>query len=128
MRVYKDLQPYDDAVEGLRSLAGRYKLVALSNGEQWYLEELLGNNVPIRFDAIISVDQVGAFKPAPGIYRKAIQHLDANPKDYDGRCALFRYPGRPSLRASKRPTSTGTNFPRKIRCTSPTSSWTTSSS
>jgi 2-haloacid dehalogenase len=79
MRVYKDLQPYDDAVEGLRSLAGRYKLVALSNGEQWYLEELLGNNVPIRFDAIISVDQVGAFKPAPGIYRKAIQHLGCEP-------------------------------------------------
>jgi 2-haloacid dehalogenase len=79
MQVYKDLQPYDDAVEGLRSLAGRYKLVALSNGEQWYLEELLGNNVPIRFDAIISVDQVGAFKPSPGIYRKAIQRLGCEP-------------------------------------------------
>ena len=79
MQVYKDLQPYGDAVEGLRSLAGRYKLVALSNGEQWYLEELLGNSVPIRFDAIISVDQVGAFKPAPGIYRKAIQHLRCEP-------------------------------------------------
>ena len=79
MRVYQDLQPYGDAVKGLRSLAGRYKLVALSNGEQWYLEELLGNNVPIRFDAIISVDQVGAFKPAPGIYRKAIQYLGCEP-------------------------------------------------
>ena len=79
MQVYQDLQPYGDAVEGLRSLAGRYKLVALSNGEQWYLEELLGNNVPIRFDAIISVDQVGAFKSAPGIYRKAIQHLGCEP-------------------------------------------------
>ena len=79
MQVYKGLQPYDDAIEGLRSLAGRYKLVALSNGEQWYLEELLGNNVPIRFDAIISVDQVGAFKPSPGIYRKAIQRLGCEP-------------------------------------------------
>ena len=68
MKVYKGLQPYDDAVEGLWSLAGRYKLIALSNGEQWYLEGLLGNNVPIRFDAIISVDQVGAFKPSPGVY------------------------------------------------------------
>ena len=79
MKVYKDLQPYDDAGEGLRSLAGRYKLVALSNGEQWYLEELLGNNVPVRFDAIISVDQVGAFKPSPGIYRKAVQRLGCEP-------------------------------------------------
>ena len=79
MHVYQRLQPYDDAIRGLRSLAARYKLVALSNGEQWYLEELLGNNVPITFDAIISVDQVGAFKPSPGIYRKAIQRLGCEP-------------------------------------------------
>ena len=79
MEVYKGLQPYPDAVEGLRLLSQRYGLVALSNGEQWYLEELLGNNVPVRFEAIISVDQVGAFKPAPGIYRKAIQRLGCEP-------------------------------------------------
>ena len=79
MKVYKNLPPYGDAIEGLRSLTGRYKLVALSNGEQWYLEELLGNNVPVRFDAIISVDQVGAFKPSPGIYRKAVQRLRCEP-------------------------------------------------
>ena len=79
MKVYKGLRPYGDAIEGLRSLEGRYKLVALSNGEQWYLEELLGNNVPVRFDAIISVDQVGAFKPSPGIYRKATQRLGCEP-------------------------------------------------
>ena len=79
MKVYKDLRPYGDAIEGLRSLAGRYRLVALSNGEQWYLEELLVNTVPVRFDAIISVDQVGAFKPSPGIYRKAVQRLRCEP-------------------------------------------------
>ncbi len=79
MQVYMDLQPYDDAIEGLRSLGSRYRLVALSNGEQWYLEKLLGSNVPVEFDAIISVDQVGAFKPAPGIYRKAVQRLGCEP-------------------------------------------------
>ena len=79
MEAYKRLRPFDDAIQGLRVLAKRYKLVALSNGEQWYLEELLGNNVPIAFDAIISVDQVGAFKPSPGIYRKAVQRLGCEP-------------------------------------------------
>ena len=79
MTVYGELRPYDDAIEGLRSLEARYSLIALSNGEQWYLEELLGNNVPVRFDAIISVDQVGAFKPSPGIYRKAVQQLECEP-------------------------------------------------
>ena len=79
MEAYKRLRPFDDAIEGLRELEKRYKLVALSNGEQWYLEELLRNNVPITFDAIISVDQVGAFKPSPGIYRKAMQRLECEP-------------------------------------------------
>ena len=81
MKAYKGLQPFGDAIQGLRKLAKRYKLVALSNGEQWYLEELLRNNVPIRFDAIISVDQVGAFKPSPGIYRKAVQRLGCEPRE-----------------------------------------------
>ena len=79
METYKRLQPFDDAIQGLRMLAKRYRLVALSNGEQWYLEELLCNNVPMTFDAIISVDQVGAFKPSPGIYRKALQRLGCEP-------------------------------------------------
>ena len=79
MQVYHGLQPYPDAIDGLRSLAERYSLVALSNGEQWYLESLLANNVPVTFDAIISVEQVGAFKPSPGIYRKALQRLECEP-------------------------------------------------
>ncbi len=79
MQVYMNLQPYADAIEGLRSLGDRYRLVALSNGEQWYLERLLENNVPVQFDSIISVDQVGAFKPSPGIYRKAVQRLKCEP-------------------------------------------------
>ncbi len=56
MKVYKGLQPYDDAVEGLRSLAGRYKLIALSNGEQWYLEELLGSLSSLRWCSKSRVD------------------------------------------------------------------------
>ena len=79
MKFYEALQPFDDAIQGLRVLGEDYQLVALSNGEQWYLEELLRSNVPITFDVIISVDQVGAFKPSPGIYRKAVQLLGCEP-------------------------------------------------
>ncbi len=81
MKAYRDLRPFGDAIQGLRELEGRYGLVALSNGEQRYLEELLRNNVPVGFDAIISVDQVGAFKPSPGIYRKAVQRLGCEPSE-----------------------------------------------
>ncbi len=79
LKVYEGLRPFEDAVEGLRRLSGRYGLLALSNGGQRYLEELLGNNVPVPFDEIISVEQVGAFKPSPGVYRKAAQRLGCEP-------------------------------------------------
>ena len=99
MQVYEGLQPYGDAVEGLRSLAARYKLVALSNGEQWYLEELLSNNVPVEFDAIISVDQVGAFKPSPGHLPQGDTKAGLRAReDHDGRRPRVRYPGRPGMR------------------------------
>ena len=42
MRCYQDLAPFDDAVRGLHRLrdSGRYRLVALSNGEPDFLEHL----------------------------------------------------------------------------------------
>ncbi len=79
MRVYRDLRPYPDAVDGLRRLGERYSLVALSNGEQWFLEHLSENNIKVPFNEIISVDSVGAFKPYPAVYRKAAQVLGAAP-------------------------------------------------
>ena len=115
-----DLQPYPDSIDGLRSLGARYKLVALSNGEQWYLEELLAKNVPVQFDAIISVDQVGAFKPSPGIYRKGVQRLKCEPGEIMMVAAhSFRHPGGPGLRFQRLPTSTATTCPPRTRNTSP---------
>ena len=128
MKAYKGLQPFGDAIQGLRELEGRYRLVALSNGEQPYLEELLSNNVPVGFDAIISVDQVGAFKPSPGIYRKAVQRLGCEPSEIMMVAAhSFDILGAQAcgLRAAY---VNRTAFPPKSTTTSPTSSWTTSSS
>ena len=79
VRVYQDLQPYPDAVSGLKRLAKRYSLVALSNGEQRFLEHLVTNNIRIPFNAVISVEQVGVFKPHPAVYRHAAKTLDREP-------------------------------------------------
>lgn len=81
MRVYDDLRPYDDGVAGLKRLAdsGRYRLVALSNGEQAYLEHLVHNNIGVPFDDIISVEHAGSFKPHPAVYRTAARMLDKSP-------------------------------------------------
>lgn len=79
MEAYQQLQPYDDAVEGLRRLSQRYELAALSNGEQAFLESLALNNIKVEFSSIISVQAAGMFKPHPAVYRKAAQILGREP-------------------------------------------------
>ena len=79
MRVFENLRPYDDAVEGLKRLGETYRLVALSNGDTWLLEQLIDTQIPAPFDRTISVDRAGRFKPHPSVYRTAAQILDAEP-------------------------------------------------
>ena len=83
MAVYDHLQPYPDAVAGLRRLADsqRYRLVALSNGEQSYLEKLARDNIGIPFSHIISVENAGVFKPHPAVYRTAARILEQEPAE-----------------------------------------------
>lgn len=79
MRVFENLRPYDDAVEGLKRLGETYRLVALSNGDTWLLEHLIDTRIPAPFDRTISVDRVGFFKPHPAVYRTATQILEVEP-------------------------------------------------
>jgi len=79
IRVFERLRPYEDAVEGLRRLKQRYRLIALSNGNEWLLKHLVENNIPVEFDGIFSVDRVGRFKPHPSVYRAAARHLGREP-------------------------------------------------
>lgn len=79
MEVYQELSPFDDAVRGLKRLGERYKLVMLSNGEQPYLEHLAANRIKIPFNAVISVQKAGAFKPHPAVYRTAATLLELEP-------------------------------------------------
>lgn len=77
MQAWQLLNPFEDAVRGLKRLKGHYRLVGLSNGEAWYLEHLANNRIKFDFDAVISVETAGAFKPHPGVYRKAARILQA---------------------------------------------------
>ncbi len=75
MLNWQQLSPFPDVLPALERLRGRYKLVALSNGEPNFLQHLADNRIRWRFDAIFSVNQVGAFKPHPAVYRGAALHL-----------------------------------------------------
>ena len=77
--AFRELMPFDDVAEGLDRLNGRFRLVALSNGEQWLLEHLVANQIGFDFDQVISVEAAGFFKPHPAVYRTAVRLLEAEP-------------------------------------------------
>ncbi len=75
MQAWQNLQPFPDVLPNLPKLASRYKLVALSNGNRWFLDHLVANQIKWDFDDIISVDEFGRFKPHPSVYRGAARNL-----------------------------------------------------
>ncbi|MBG99619.1 MAG: haloacid dehalogenase type II [Solibacterales bacterium] len=79
MRTFEQLKPFDDAVLGLNRLAKRFQLVALSNGNTSLVEHLVSNNIPVHFEAALSADAVGRFKPHPSVYRYAAKTLNREP-------------------------------------------------
>ena len=75
MKAYQALKPFEDAVEGLKRLGGKYDLAILSSGEELYLHHLAKNRIGIDFHAILSAEMVGQFKPHPSVYRFAAKRL-----------------------------------------------------
>ena len=75
MEAWQHLQPFPDVLPNLPKLASRYKLIALSNGNRWFLDHLVANQIKWDFDDVISVDEFGRFKPHPSVYRGAARNL-----------------------------------------------------
>jgi 2-haloacid dehalogenase len=72
------LRPFPDVVEALTLLKRQYKLVILSNGDR----DMLENAQPylgIEFDAIISVQEAGYFKPHFATYGRMAEILGTEP-------------------------------------------------
>ncbi len=72
LECWQGLSPFPEVAATLPRLHEQYKLVALSNGDPWFLEHLVQTRIQYDFDRVISVEQAGgAFKPHPGVYRRA---------------------------------------------------------
>ncbi|HTL29294.1 MAG TPA: haloacid dehalogenase type II [Tepidisphaeraceae bacterium] len=69
MDAWQHLKPFPEVLAAFERLKKRFRLVALSNGERGYLAHLVKNQIKWDFDEVISVEDVGAFKPHPGVYR-----------------------------------------------------------
>ena len=72
MKAYRELSVYPDAPKTLARLTG--KTAILSNGSPDMLEPLVKNS-GLAFDAILSVDELKVFKPAPQVYQLAVDRL-----------------------------------------------------
>lgn len=78
LTAYEALAPYPDAPETLERLADQdVRLAILSNGDPGMLEAVIGNaGLESRFEAVVSADEVGTYKPASAVYERAAERLD----------------------------------------------------
>jgi len=73
MREYLQLSLFPDVAPALKALHGR-KTAILSNGSPDMLEPLVRQS-GLHFDAVLSVDELKIFKPAPEVYALAVKRL-----------------------------------------------------
>ncbi len=72
------LKPFPDVLEALVMLKKRYRLAILSNGDRDMLEAARPH-IGFEFDAMISVEEAGYFKPHFATYAKACEILGEQP-------------------------------------------------
>ncbi|MGK9235179.1 haloacid dehalogenase type II [Inquilinus limosus] len=77
MQLYLTLEPYPEVPEVLRRLrAAGLKTAILSNGTPRMLEALVAAaGLQGQFDALLSVEQAGVYKPHASVYRLALDAL-----------------------------------------------------
>jgi 2-haloacid dehalogenase len=81
MEGWRELKPFPDVAAGLKRLRSKFKLVVLTNGENDYTAHVVKHCIRFDFDRVISVEDVGVFKPMPQVYRYAARVLGAEPRE-----------------------------------------------
>ncbi|KAL4980017.1 HAD-like domain-containing protein [Aspergillus desertorum] len=74
------LDPWDDAVKGLKLLSTKFRTSTLSNGNISLLEDLVQHG-SLPFTDIISAEHFGAYKPSPRVYLGAAEKLGLKPEE-----------------------------------------------
>jgi 2-haloacid dehalogenase len=77
-RVWHRLQPWPDAVEGLRRLKSRYIIGTLSNGNVGLLTRL-AKHAGLPWDVILGAETARAYKPLPRAYLASAALLNLEP-------------------------------------------------
>ena len=77
-RAWHRLDPWPDAVEGIRRLKRKYIVAALSNGNISLLVNM-AKHAALPWDAVLSAELAGHYKPDKQTYLKAAELLDLEP-------------------------------------------------
>jgi 2-haloacid dehalogenase len=78
--AWLDVRPYPEVPEALAALAPR-RLAVLSNGNADMLEAgLAAAAIRDRFDHVLSVDELGIYKPHPSVYELALKAFSRPPE------------------------------------------------
>ena len=78
-RVWHRLEPWPDAVAGLTRLKKKYVLATLSNGNVALLVNMAKHG-GLPWDAVLSAELAGTYKPDPEVYRTAARLLGRDPE------------------------------------------------
>jgi 2-haloacid dehalogenase len=83
MQAYLTLSPYPEVTTTLAELRQRgFRLAILSNGSPGMLEAAVDNaQLQATFEAVLSVESVGVYKPDPRVYQMAVEQL-ALPREH----------------------------------------------
>lgn len=79
-RVWHRLQPWPDAVRGLKRLKKRYIIATLSNGNTGLLVNM-AKNAGLPWDCVFSSETFHHYKPDPETYLGAADLLDVKPEE-----------------------------------------------
>jgi 2-haloacid dehalogenase len=78
-RAWHRLSPWQDTVVGLARLKSQYIITTLSNGNVSLLVNM-SKNAGLPWDAVLSAELAGHYKPDPRAYLKAAELLDLEPQ------------------------------------------------
>lgn len=75
--AYLTLTPFADSLTGLRVLQGQKRLAILSNGTPVSLNAVVAHaGLNTMFEQVLSIEEVGIFKPDPRVYQLVIDRLE----------------------------------------------------
>ncbi len=78
-RAWHRLDPWPDAVEGLRRLKGQYIIATLSNGNVSLIVKM-AKHAGLPWDMVLGAEVVKHYKPQPEAYLKSAEMLDLPPQ------------------------------------------------